>query len=192
MLDAFSLLNRKSGNLCCGPALFATAAFILSLVANSRCNLMTASVVETSYSLPNQASSFGLYCYTANNGAWYDTRDITFDSKFKAARALGTTTLALGFCVWLFYIFAACCRFSPMAFRFVGFLCFCNVIFQSLVFLVKKSEVCTNGCGLDTGGKCAIAAAVLWFVASAMSCAAGKGPEEESPAQEEDAEKGGE
>lgn len=137
--------------------------------------------------------SFGLYCYTAASGVLYDTRDFTFDSKFEAARALGTTTLALGFCVWLFYLFAGCCRFGPMTFKIVGFFCFCCTIFQGLVFLVKKSVACSGWCGLDTGGNCAIAATVLWFVASIMSCAAGKGPEEEAEedvAEEEDAEKG--
>eukprot|EP00544_Gedaniella_sp_CCMP2646_P003922 CAMPEP_0202480160 /NCGR_PEP_ID=MMETSP1361-20130828/260_1 /ASSEMBLY_ACC=CAM_ASM_000849 /TAXON_ID=210615 /ORGANISM="Staurosira complex sp., Strain CCMP2646" /LENGTH=190 /DNA_ID=CAMNT_0049107573 /DNA_START=66 /DNA_END=638 /DNA_ORIENTATION=+ len=187
--------SLKSGNLCCGPALFSTAAFILSLFANTRCNLMTVSVTDPVFSWPFQATSFGLYCYTAQNGVFYDTRDLTFDSKFEASRALGTTTMALGFCVWLFYLFAGCCRFGPLTFRIVGFFCFCCCIFQSLVFLVKKSEVCEGGCGLDTGGNCAIAAAVLWFVSSSMSCAAGKAPEEEGGSgdvMEEDAEKGGE
>jgi len=140
-----------------------------------------------------QATSFGLYCYTATNGVWYDTRDLKLDSKFEAARALGTTTLALGFCVWLFYLFAGCCRFGPMSFKIIGFFCFCCTIFQGLVFLVKKSIVCSSWCGLDTGGNCAIAATVLWFISSSMSCAAGKAPEEEGAAEEvaeEDAEKG--
>jgi len=140
-----------------------------------------------------QAQSFGLWCYTANNGVLYSTQGIELDSKFEAARGLGTATLALGFCVWLFYVFAGCCRFGPTTFRIVGLLCFCCSLFQGLVFLVKKSEVCSDWCGLDTGGNCAIAAIVLWFVASNMSCAAGKLPEDESPAEEdEDAEKGGE
>lgn len=137
-----------------------------------------------------EPTSFGLYCYTAANGVLYDTRNIDFDSKFNAARALGTTTLALGFCVWLFYLFAGCCRFGPMAFRLAGLFCFCCTVFQGLVFLVKKSVVCSSWCGLDTGGNCAIAATVLWFVASNMSCAAGKKPEEATAEEEVDAEKG--
>lgn len=156
---------------------------------------MTVSVTDPVFSWPFQATSFGLYCYTAQNGVFYDTRDLTFDSKFEASRALGTTTMALGFCVWLFYLFAGCCRFGPLTFRIVGLFCFCCCIFQSLVFLVKKSEVCEGGCGLDTGGNCAIAAAVLWLVSSSMSCAAGKAPEEEGGSGdvvEEDAEKGAE
>lgn len=128
--------------------------------------------------------SFGLWCYTSTTGVLYSTQNWTFDKKFEAARALGTTTLALGFCVWLFYLFAACCRFGPITFKFIGFLCFCNVIFQGLVFLVKQSIVCSTWCGLDTGGNCAIAACCCYFVASLMSCAAGKGPEE-GPAEEE-------
>lgn len=140
-----------------------------------------------------QATSFGLWCYTAQNGFLYSSQYVELDSKFEAARALGTTTICLGFCVWLFYLLAGCCRFGPMTFRIVGFFCFCCSVFQGLVFLVKKSAVCSDWCGLDTGGNCAIAAIVLWFIASNMSCAAGKLPEEEEEVAEEveeDAEKG--
>jgi hypothetical protein len=88
--------------------------------------------------------------------------------------------MALGFCVWLFYLFAACCRFGPLFFRIVGFFCFCCATFQGLVFLVLQAPICSqSGCGLDTGGNCAIAAIVLWFVAGLMSCAAGKLPEDD-------------
>jgi hypothetical protein len=66
-----------------------------------------------------------------------------------------------------------------MAFKFIGFLCFCCATFQGLVFLVLKAGICSQWCGLDTGGNCAIAAIVLWFVACLMSCAAGKSPPDE-------------
>jgi hypothetical protein len=99
--------------------------------------------------------------------------------------ALGTTTSALGFCVWLFYLFAAFCRFGPMALRLIGFLCFCCATFQGLVFLIYQADICSQSCGLDTGGICAIAAIVLWFVACLMSCAAGKPPPDDHERGEE-------
>lgn len=150
---------------------------------------MNITVTDPVYIWPFQANQFGLWCFTANTGVWYSTSDLTFDSKFEAARGLGTATLALGLCVWIFYLFAGCCRFGPMIFRFVGFLCFCCGLFQALVFLVQQSIVCSgNTCGLSTGANCGIAATVLWFVAMCMSCAAGKVPEEEGGAEEADEE----
>jgi len=146
-----------------------------------------------------QAQSFGLWCYTSAYGSYYYTDGMTFDSKFQAARALGTTTLALGFCVWAFYLLAGCCRFGPISFRIAGFFCFCCATFQGLVFLVKKSEVCSDWCKLDTGGKCAIAAIYLWFIAFVMSCFAGKRANEddddkvateEAPMEQDGAERG--
>lgn len=158
--------------MCCGPSLFATAAFILSIVANSRCYLFKVNTAESD--LPYEPQSIGLWCFESTNGVNYDTRDFTGDEKFEAARALGTATLILGLIIWIFFLIAGCCRFGPKVFLGVGFLCFCNTIFQGLVFLVKKSEVCFEGCDLDTGGKCAISATVLWFVASLLCCASGK------------------
>jgi hypothetical protein len=71
-----------------------------------------------------------------------------------------------------------------MAFRVIGFFCFCCATFQGLVFLVYKATVCSQWCGLDTGGNCAIAAIVLWFVACLMSCAAGKPPPDDDNGEE--------
>lgn len=34
--------------------------------------------------------------------------------------------------------------------------------------------MCQQGCGLDTAGYCAIAASILWFLASILSCAVGR------------------
>lgn len=140
-------------------------------------------ITETSYLFPLFVA---LQCLTVPVALCTkdDTRDFTFDSKFEAARALGGTTLALGLCVWIFYILAGCCRFGPLAFRIVGFFCFCCCLFQGLVFLVNQSVVCAVECGLDTGGNCGIAATVLWFFATIMSCAAGKRPEDEGAAKE--------
>lgn len=168
---------RKSGVFCCGPTLFASAALILSIFANSRCYLLRLTQSnELFVGFPTQPKSIGLWCFEANNGVDYNLRSYNFDSKYEAARALGTTTMCFGWLIWLFYLFAGCVRFPPIAFRIIGFFCICNTLFQGLVFLVKKSDVCETGCGLDTGGRCAIAATVFWFIAGLSSCGAGKPP----------------
>jgi len=165
-----------SGLLCCGPAFFVSAAFILSIIANSRCKF-----VMLDENNPFRVDGFivginaiGLWCFEGNNGLWYDSQDVNVDSKYDAARGLGTTTMVFGFLIWLFYLFAGCRRFPPQAFMLVGFGSILTCLFQSLVFLILKSGACAGGCSLDTHGKCAIAAAVLWFVAGFASCPAGK------------------
>ena len=60
----------------------ASAAFILSIFANSRCNLLKIDNTD----LPIGATSFGLWCVTATDGTFYSTSDLTGDSKFEAAR----------------------------------------------------------------------------------------------------------
>jgi len=57
-------------------------------------------------------------------------------------------------------------------------------MFEGLVFLVLRSDICWQGCGLDTASYCGIAATILWFIAGIMSCIAGK-PTEEIAEEEE-------
>jgi hypothetical protein len=104
-----------------------------------------------------------------------------------AARGLGTTTLVLGFLIWIFYLVASCRRFGPGAFKVIGGLCILTCLFQSLVFLVFKSEVCNGenrGCSLGVGGKCGVSATVFWFLAGIFSCAAGKKDDDDAPVAE--------
>jgi hypothetical protein len=169
--------------------MLSSIALILSVFGNSRCNLVKVSVTNGSDSFlsnafPIEPISVGLWCFEGTNGSLYDTRDVSFDSKFDAARALGVTTLCLGWIVVIFYLIAGCKRFPPTAFRIVGFLAFLACMFQGLVFLVYKSSICVVGCSLDTGGKCAISAAVMWFLTSTTSCAAGKKDEGDKPDEE--------
>lgn len=183
--------NLASGIACLGPSTLASAALILSIVANSRCHLVDYSADEEDDTRLDQflnPSSFGLWCYEAQNGDKYDTRDYDFDSKFEAARGLGTTVIVLGWIIWSFYLLASCKRFPPKIFMLIGFLCICTSLFQGLVFLVYKSYPCDDdACSLGTGGRCAISATVFWFFAGTMSCASGKKAEEAAPeAQQED------
>ena len=165
-----------SGRVCLGPSTFASIALILSIFANLRCNLITADVFGGS-GYTNAPDSVGLWCYEIN-GAYYDARDINVDSKYQAARALGLTTDVLGWIIVIFYLVAGCQPFPPKAFMLVGMLCTLNCLFQGLVFLVFKSKLCESGCSLDTGGRCAIAACVFWFVAGKTSLASGRDAEQ--------------
>jgi len=125
-----------------------------------------------------QPRAIGLWCYRGMNGENYDLRDVTFDTMYNSARALGVTASCLGFIGWLFYLVATCFPFKPMIFRGVGCLMIINCMFQGLVFLLYRSDVCAGGCSLDTSGKCAISACVFYFVGGVASCAAGKRVEE--------------
>ena len=114
-------------------------------------------------------------------------RDVDVDSKFEAARGLGTTVMVFGWTIWIFYLLASCKRFGPKVFMFVGLLCILNTLFQGLVFLIFKSVVCTFGCSPGTHGKCAISAIVFWFLAGLTSFGAGKELEEAQEAEEAEA-----
>ena len=169
--------SPASGFLCCGPSIFVTIAFILSIIANSRCKFVKLDDNNPFRLAPVSGGgikAIGLWCYEGNNGLWYNSKDVDVDSKYDAARGLGTTTMVFGFVIWLFYLFAGCNRFGPAAFMLVGLLSILNCMFQSLVFLINKSEICKGGCSLDIHGNCAIAAAVFWFLAGLASCPAGK------------------
>mmetsp|Transcript_31418 Transcript_31418/g.69667 ORF Transcript_31418/g.69667 Transcript_31418/m.69667 type:complete len:186 (+) Transcript_31418:85-642(+) len=167
------MVAPKSGFCCFGPSFFSSAAFILSIFANARCNLV--SISEDNPLDRLSVNNLGLWCYEeSGSGYLWSTENIEGDAKFEASRGLGTATMALGFCVWLFYCFAGCFRFGPRAFQAAGLFCLICCILQSLVFLVFQSGVCAGGCGIGVGGQCGIAAAVLWFFASIFSCGVGK------------------
>jgi uncharacterized protein YhhL (DUF1145 family) len=172
-----------------GPNLFGTAAFCLSISANSLCQFVQPETEDFLAGFPLVPESVGLWCYEANNGAQYSLRDIAVeDSKYKAARALGTTANVMGFIIWLVFIFTSCIPVPAPVFYFMSFLCILNCLFQGLVFLIFKSDICDAGCSLDTGGKCAIAATVFWFLTALTSCKTAKKKEPEAENPQPDAE----
>jgi hypothetical protein len=191
--------TSKSGILCFGPSFFASAAFILSIFANGRCHLVSIDDSNLLSQFPLRVNNLGLWCYEEKgSGTLWSIEGVEGDEKLQAARGIGTACMAIGFAVWLFYIFAGCFRFGKNAFRLVGLLCIATCILQALVFLILQSRVCNGGCGIGVGGNCAIASAVLWFFAGIFSCGAGKDVEEAEAAedakkkeeQKEDAEAG--
>jgi hypothetical protein len=142
------------------------------------------SVLRRANRLAPEPDSVGLWCYEATNGGNYDISNLNVDSKYDAARGLGTTTLVLGFCIWISYLVAVCVRLGPGPFRVIGGLCILTCLFQGLVFLIFQSNVCdgdNRGCSLGVGGKCGVSATVFWFLAGIFSCAAGKEKDDDAP-----------
>eukprot|EP00978_Attheya_sp_CCMP212_P041285 scaffold234662_cov66-Attheya_sp.AAC.3 len=102
------------------------------------------------------------------------TRSI-YHATFDYGVTARTTTLVLGFCIWIFYLVTSCIRCGPGAFRAIGYeaCLFSPACFRASSFF--KSEVCEDGCSLGVGGKCGVSANVFWFLAGIIfSCAAGK------------------
>jgi hypothetical protein len=167
--------------------MIASIALILSIFANSRCNLVDLDDNHFLRLLKPTPDSVGLWCFEATNGNNYDITNRDLGNKFDAARGLGTTALVLGFLIWIFYLVAVCVRFGPTPFKLIGGLCILTCLFQGLVFLVFKSELCDGdfrGCSLGVGGKCGISATVFWFLAGISSCAAGKKEDDDAPVAE--------
>lgn len=117
--------------------------------------------------------SIGLWCVEASNGETVDIRDLEDvfgqDDYFFAARVLGTTAICLGLIVWIVSIASSMRQCSPLVARWNSFLCICNCLFQGLVFLVFRSDLCQSlSCSLDTGGICGVAAVLVWLVAAIL------------------------
>lgn len=171
--ECLLVCDSASGSLCLWPSLFACSAMILSILACARCSLVKPLVFSLYDIFPNAANSIGLWCYETNNGYFYDARNYTFDPKFQAARGLGATVMGLGFAILVFYGVAGFRRFSGNVFKAVGLLAMLNGLFQGLVFLMYRSDICAGGCNLGTGGKCGVCACIFWFITGALSVAVG-------------------
>lgn len=171
-----------SGLLCCAPFLISTVALALSFVASATCDLVK---LENTDFFPFPARSAGLWCFQTLGGSTASSVDIPSDQKWDKARGCGAATLVLSIIIWLYYCFAACCPFAPLVFRIVAFLCLCNTVLQGLVFLILQSNMCFQGCELDTAGYCAIAASISWFLTGLLSCVSGKRAPDEEFVEEE-------
>lgn len=164
----------RSGLLCFGPGFLSFVALGLSLFANLRCSLVKPALFGLTSLFSTAPESIGLWCYAANNGSLYDIRDISVGDLYQAARALGIVSIITGMIVVVLYAVAGCIRVPSMLFAGLGVISILTCLFQGLVFLIFKSDLCEFGCSLDTGGKCAVAATVFWFLTGVSSCAAGR------------------
>lgn len=122
-------------------------------------------------------------------GCWSYPDHVAIDSDWKAARAFSVMACIFGFAFLFSELFSACSyrggrRVAPAS--GVGYL-FCSLC-TGLTLLLLGSDLCNENeltrelesvfpniemsvasCGISTGAKCAISAAVLWFVAGAAS-----------------------
>lgn len=147
-------------------------ALILLIVANSRCSLVDVSDVNTTMlGVDETPTSVGVWCYEGVNGDNYDTRDLEVDRKYDTARAMGVTTLCVGVLVFTLHFLAERFPMPRSVFAMLGWLGILNAMFQGLVFLIFKSDLCHEyaTCELGRGGKCGIAACVFWFLTSFAS-----------------------
>lgn len=167
-----------SGNMCIGLSLLSSIALTLSILGNSRCDLLRVTGSRRISLLPFEAISFGLWCFESVDGGSYDLRNLSIGRRFDTARALGVTTLCVGGMTVIFYLVAGCRRFPPHTFKIAGALCILNALFEGLVFLVFKSIVCIGGCRLGKGGKFAVSAVVMWFLTGIISYGVGNEAEE--------------
>jgi hypothetical protein len=77
-------------------------------------------ILRFRFIIPREPDSIGLWCYEDINGDRHDISDLDVGSRIDAVRSLGTTSLVLGFYVWLSYMIAVCVRFDPKAFKLIG------------------------------------------------------------------------
>jgi len=150
-------------------------------------------VESTDASLPTV--EFGLYTtkryyiqefpdnnYRVKTGCFYFDSDVSFDTKWRAARALGCTTIAVGGLAILVSIFVPMCyRISDSAWKaLAGLYMVILPLFQGLTFIMLKSKLCTgNGvffdfmevgssygsCQWNGGSSANVCAIILWFLA---------------------------
>jgi hypothetical protein len=165
------VFNSAIGILCFG--LLSATALILSILGNSRCDLVQlTSITEDSWrSIPYSTASVGLWCFQHDDGSTQNNAsNILTDKKFDAARAMSVMAICFGCLMVVLYLMAGCVRFQPTVFRWVSSsFAICAGTLQSLVFVVYRSNVCSGGCRFDTGGKCAVSAVVLWFLIGIMT-----------------------
>jgi uncharacterized membrane protein YhdT len=201
--------NIYNGSTRFLPLVLSLTSLILSILANTQCNLMKPDAWDLypwDFSIwePNNApDALGLWCLQTNGGQKirYNERD----PYTLAARGFGTTVLVLGSLFMIVYLVAAVkpsvVSGGKLAFV-LGVACIVTCcLFQGLVFLIFKVQGCPEfGCSLDTGGKIGIAACVGWFltgIASMMLVGLPAKEDEEEPAatkeeEEEPANEGGE
>ena len=118
--------------------------------------------------------------YRTKTGCFYFEDDISFDSKFKTARAFGCLTLLIGGFAIIVSIFGPICyRLSDSAWKaLAGLYMVILPLFQGLTFLMLKSELCSGdalmfdfmegdygSCQWNSGSTANVFGISLWFLA---------------------------
>jgi hypothetical protein len=171
-------MRISSGSFFLVPALFAVTAMILSIVTVSKCDLVQPAPEVTDnpiYDLfDDLPDATGLYGWKTNGGDCQEYGDPDqFDKPFRAARAMGILAVVLGFVIVLAFVFAGFRKLEKSGFIVIGMLAILNTLFQGLVFLVFKSEICQMECAISTGGNVAISSCVLWALTGLFGMFAG-------------------
>jgi len=160
-----------NGFLCFGPSFFVSAAFILSMYAQWRCNYVnTGSDAEVnSENGLRFVEKIGPTCYTAIGGVAYKYPEGTISD---TVQGLSLATVVMGAISWCIYLFAACCRFPPPLWLLTSLLCLATAVTEGLVFhYMFNSDVCVDStCSWGTGAKCAISAMTFWSLSCVMTC----------------------
>jgi hypothetical protein len=167
-------MRRDDSIVWLGLSLLSSVSLILSIFANSRCNLFKfdnntplSSILLRR--LPSAPRAIGLWCMETTEGTLISLRNSSIGGVFGTARALGTATLLLGTIIVIFLSASKCFRFTPNTIRFIGGLCIGNGLLQGLVFIAHKSVRCIGSCRLDTGGRCAVAAIIMWIITGVVT-----------------------
>lgn len=172
------MIIRAPTAFCFAPTTLISAGFCLSLFASMLCNFVRLDD-DNELRLENRVDKIGFYCWEPT---WTDNRfsmsDFTFDEQFERARRFSITANVFGFVVWLIYLIAGCKDFPPKVFVMCANFCYIACFFEGFKFwMLRSTFFCddssegnealdrTLGCKYDTGGRCSIAAIVIWFVA---------------------------
>jgi hypothetical protein len=133
--------------------------------------------------LPNEVSfGFGLYSreayeYSDAWGEWDEWNDLAchdweereknyfFDSKFKAARAMGQLSSVFGFFIMIAIFSMACTSFTKMALKLLAFAAFVTGGLALLTLVALSSGICNDySCDFSHSAAVAIAAGIMYFL----------------------------
>ena len=173
------------------PALLACGAFTCSALFTFFCE--SVQLQSNDASLPN--IEFGLYTtkryyaqeaengFTVKSGCFYFDEDVSFDSKWKTARAFACMTIIVGGIAFIVSIFAPMCwGLDERAWRALAGLFIVILPFlQGMTFLMLRSETCSgdsrifdfmdgsySGCEWNGGSTANVCGIVMWVLAGAV------------------------
>lgn len=160
-------------DVCIGPIIVTTTAFIFSLVSSRRCSYLHRTYVSADYNFPffvptSAGQSFGTWAYEINGACLPYPRNMAVDTKFIACMVFSALKTVIGGAVLIILWWVS---FKGCSMTLWSSLCcslFVNCLLESLMLLLKTSMLCdpTYGiCSLDAGAKFGITAIVLWFLA---------------------------
>lgn len=174
------LCSRPHGNLALFSPLLATLSFIIGNAATDWCDFVYRNVDGINQNVTGWEradTEIGIWSYRSleednNNCYWYPD-DFHVDSYMKSARAFANLSAGFGGCAMIILLVSACIPVSKKVWRLSGVFLLIACLYQGLVFLFLKSDVCHQtsdgrdvNCELSRGSRCCVAAVVFWFITS--------------------------